>query len=699
MKKNISSALLIGLICSLSVFSNSLFASKVDSPATSQSKTSLATTQIVGGQEAQANDWPWMTAFVFTFEDFTTSLRVDNQSYPSGYFSEGSAGNASGALISCGLGDTTCINADAKVCLIERGNINFSEKALNCEAGGGVAVIIYNNEIGEISGTLGADFSGTIPVVSVTRSDGLLLLEMEGKLAEVSVSASSEIQQDASCGASFLGDKWVLTAAHCVDSTSASLFKMNVGEYDLSDGAANATAIKNIYIHPQYDADAIDYDIALVELVSSVDSPAIKLASKNTTDLYAIENSPALVAGWGGRVGYAPGEGPTSDFPDILHEVDLNLATNDECRDILAQSLDTTAQNTGITDRMICATQASFGKGSCQGDSGGPLVVQTGTGPEQVGIVSWGIGCAEAGYPGVFTRVAEFSEWLNTLQTGIAITQNEDFGVSPLGVTQESTLQLVNNSTFVVDLSFTISGSSAFSLGSNTCNNLAAGGGCELKVNLNPTQAGEQNASVTIITNNPAVPASSALLSTQSINTAAALSGVAGSTNSSVTWYSGGNRPWLANNTASGVQSGIIGNDQQSILSAFVVGKGSLSFQWSVSSEENVDDPTDPYDALYLYVNNELQTFISGEVAFESYPTITLDDDSSIITWVYRKDPATIAGDDKAYVRNVVFTPTEITTFLPTPLTPSTGGGGGTASWLSILCLIGFWGITRRKIS
>jgi hypothetical protein len=226
---------------------------------------------------------------------------------------------------------------------------------------------------------------------------------------------------------------------------------------------------------------------------------------------------------------------------------------------------------------------------------------------------------------------------------------------------------------------------------------VAAGGGCELKVNLNPTQAGEQNASVTIITNNPAVPASSALLSTQSINTAAALSGVAGSTNSSVTWYSGGNRPWLANNTASGVQSGIIGNDQQSILSAFVVGKGSLSFQWSVSSEENVDDPTDPYDALYLYVNNELQTFISGEVAFESYPTITLDDDSSIITWVYRKDPATIAGDDKAYVRNVVFTPTEVTTFLPTPLTPSTGGGGGTASWLSILCLIGFWGIRRKK--
>jgi secreted trypsin-like serine protease len=701
MKINISSALFIGLICSLSVFSSSLFASKVDGSATSQSKTSLATTQIVGGQEAQANDWPWMTAFVFTFEDFTTSLRVDNQSYPSGYFSEGSAGNANGALINCGLGDATCVNAEAKVCLIERGNINFSEKALNCEAGGGVAVIIYNNEAGQISGTLGADFSGTIPVVSITRSDGLLLLEMEGKLAEVSVSSSSQIQQDASCGASFLGDKWVLTAAHCVDSASASLFKMNVGEYDLSDGAANATAIKNIYIHPQYDADAIDYDIALVELVSSINSPAIKLASKGTTDLYAIENSPALVAGWGGRVGYAPGGGPTSDFPDILHEVDLNLATNDECRALLSQSLDTTVQNTGITDRMICATQASFGKGSCQGDSGGPLVVQTGTGPEQVGIVSWGIGCAEAGYPGVFTRVAEFSEWLNTLQIGIAITQIQDFGVSPLGVTQESTLQLVNNSTFVVDLNFTISGSNAFSLGSNTCNNVAAGGGCELTVNLTPTQAGELNASVTIITNNPAVPASSALLSTQSINAASALSGVAGSTNSSMTWYSGGNRPWLANTTGLGVQSGIIGNNEESIISAYIEGKGTLNFQWAVSSEKNEEDETDPYDALYLFINNEQVAFISGEVAFGDLEgvidPISLNTDTSIITWVYRKDLATIAGDDQAYVRNVVFTPIEVTTFLPTPLTPSTGGGGGTAGWLSILCLIGLWRIRRKK--
>lgn len=54
----------------------------------------------------------------------------------------------------------------------------------------------------------------------------------------------------------------------------------------------------------------------------------------------------------------------------------------------------------GVTDRMICAGDP--GKDSCQGDSGGPLV----SGGKQVGIVSWGLGCARSGYPGVYTRVA-----------------------------------------------------------------------------------------------------------------------------------------------------------------------------------------------------------------------------------------------------------------------------------------------------
>lgn len=67
---------------------------------------------------------------------------------------------------------------------------------------------------------------------------------------------------------------------------------------------------------------------------------------------------------------------------------------------------DYASESYGVTETMICA--GVKGKDSCQGDSGGPLVIN-GT---IVGIVSWGLGCAREGYPGVYTSVAYFSDWL-----------------------------------------------------------------------------------------------------------------------------------------------------------------------------------------------------------------------------------------------------------------------------------------------
>lgn len=62
-----------------------------------------------------------------------------------------------------------------------------------------------------------------------------------------------------------------------------------------------------------------------------------------------------------------------------------------------------------ITPDMICAGVPEGGKDSCQGDSGGPVVLNG----NLVGIVSWGDGCARAGYPGVYTNVAYFLDWIN----------------------------------------------------------------------------------------------------------------------------------------------------------------------------------------------------------------------------------------------------------------------------------------------
>ena len=65
-----------------------------------------------------------------------------------------------------------------------------------------------------------------------------------------------------------------------------------------------------------------------------------------------------------------------------------------------------------ISDKMICAGEK--GKDSCQGDSGGPLVTYDNGEPVLVGVVSWGIGCAYEGYPGVYARVSAFVDWINS---------------------------------------------------------------------------------------------------------------------------------------------------------------------------------------------------------------------------------------------------------------------------------------------
>jgi secreted trypsin-like serine protease len=65
-----------------------------------------------------------------------------------------------------------------------------------------------------------------------------------------------------------------------------------------------------------------------------------------------------------------------------------------------------------ISEKMICAGEK--GKDSCQGDSGGPLVAyDENNSPVLVGVVSWGIGCAYEGYPGVYARVSAFVDWIN----------------------------------------------------------------------------------------------------------------------------------------------------------------------------------------------------------------------------------------------------------------------------------------------
>lgn len=662
-------------------------------------------TKIVGGGEvASEGKWPWMSALVDTENELSTTLTVAETNYESQAFSGGVTGSAIGNTIDCGIGDSQCLDATAKVCLIERGDVNFSVKVENCQAGGGVGAIIYNNVEGPIRGTLGTNFTGTIPVVSITQADGVILQTNIGASANLTVIEGTATAQFSTCGASFLGGKWVLTAAHCVDDISPQQLKVNVGEYDLSNGAENAKAVKRIYTHPDYQLDVeFNNDIALIELVDSVDNPSITLVSLAESEQFIIDNSSVTVAGWGGRLGYDANGGPTSNFPYVLHEVDLQLLTNEQCISLVAQSSTDKLEGTftvsdiDITDAMICAFIPGGGKGSCQGDSGGPLMINTNEGWQQIGIVSWGIGCAAEGFPGVYTRTAVFSNWVNEITSGITIDQRLDFPIQAQDKPASKALEVINNSELSANLTFTIDGDVNFTIANDQCNSIAAGATCSLSVNYDAKDVGKQSASIIISSDNNDIATSSAKVSAQTIALADRIKTQLSSNDNALTWYSGGSNDssaWQLDNTEAAIVSGNITGNQESVVMLRVAGEGELSFEWSVSSEENTEEPDKPFDALYLYVDGELIKFISGEIIYQSESVILTADESNI-TWIYKKDPFSSAGDDNAHLRNIIFTPVAGVTPEPTKPKASSSSSGGSVAWLPliIIALISF----RRK--
>ncbi|KAK8380096.1 hypothetical protein O3P69_016620 [Scylla paramamosain] len=191
---------------------------------------------------------------------------------------------------------------------------------------------------------------------------------------QVSIQKQGLFGRSHMCGASVLNDHHVLTAAHCLKGANTNSLYVVMGEYDLGKNSGDEQVIVagELVIHEHYDAATYTNDVGIIRVVPSITFNDKVTAVDLPAEMGLVEaGTECVTTGWG-----ATEEGGSSS--DILKKVTVPVVSDADCR--------ASYGITDIADHMLCAGH---------------------------GITSWGYGCARPDYPGVYTEVAYFVDWIN----------------------------------------------------------------------------------------------------------------------------------------------------------------------------------------------------------------------------------------------------------------------------------------------
>ena len=290
-----------------------------------------------------------------------------------------------------------------------------------------------------------ADPSGAKVVGGEIAADGAWPWQVALTISDQPVSANSQF-----CGGSMVMDQWVLTAAHCVmhKGEDGEAVTLDPGEVSIVvgtnrlDGSGDRIPVASVYIHPSYDVNDFDYDIALIKLsrAPQVAYQTINIPDADYGDLLRKPGITTVVTGWGLQSDGTP--------PTDLRQAQIQMLDRDMCNQVMMESRADEAiagfsfaagvmalkedqafaiwdqmlasAPVPLSENMICSGTFEGGQTSCDGDSGGPLVVPLENGSYiQAGIVSWGLSdsageqCAKDAKFSTYVDVSRFVPWLN----------------------------------------------------------------------------------------------------------------------------------------------------------------------------------------------------------------------------------------------------------------------------------------------
>ncbi|MEV2210060.1 serine protease [Streptomyces sp. NPDC050997] len=204
----------------------------------------------------------------------------------------------------------------------------------------------------------------------------------------------TDASQNQFCGGTLVSPTKVVTAAHCMVGETTSTVRVVGGRTYLNGTDGTVSRVSKIWVHPSYTDATNGDDVAVLTLSTSMPYTTASYVSSSQTSIYAAGTT-ARVVGWG-----TTSENGSSS--NQLRTATVPTVSDTSCASSYGSDF--------VASDMVCAGYTSGGVDTCQGDSGGPFLI----GGVLAGITSWGEGCAEAGYPGVYTRLTTFSSLVTT---------------------------------------------------------------------------------------------------------------------------------------------------------------------------------------------------------------------------------------------------------------------------------------------